>query len=311
MASDHEVLIIGAGPAGLGAAMALGRLSRRALLCDDGRPRNAASAHMNNFPSRDGIDPKDWRRQVRQELEKYKTVQFRQSSVLSVTRDGNLFRATFPEGESLTFRKVLLAYGIVDRLPPLTGLRELWGKSVFHCPYCHGFEVRDTPLGLVANGVFAEHLLPMIASLSPDTVLLTNGPANISAEIRGHAERNRVRLIESPVASLKHMGERLKSVVFEDGTSLERDALFWAPQLPFQAKSSIGEQLGCEKTEMGFYQVNPFGKTTVGGVFAAGDIMTGNHSVLGAAAAGQLAGAGIVSELLNEIFAGGPNDIRA
>lgn len=302
MADSYEVLIIGGGPAGLSAAMTLGRIQRSALVCDDDRPRNAASSHMNNFPSQDGVHPAEWRKQVKKDLEKYKTIHFFRGSVSAVEKDGKEFRATLSSGEVKSFKKVILAYGVLDRPPKIEHLQELWGRSVFHCPYCHGFEVRDTRLGLIANGKFAEHLLPMLRGLSDDVILFTNGSANLSEEFKVQVQKNKIPLIEDRVVVFQHEETRLKNIILENGSKYARDSAFVAPTLPFQCKSNIGESLGCEKDEMGFYRLGLMGKTTVEGVFAAGDIMTPSHSVLGAAAAGQMAGAGAVFELLHEAF---------
>lgn len=304
MTSQYDVLIIGGGPAGLGAAMALGRMSRQVLVCDDNRPRNAPAEHMNNFPSHDGINPAEWRRLVKRDLEKYKTVHFHQGSILAIEKEGAFFRAKLGNGETPKFRKLILAYGVLDKLPPIAGIQELWGKSVYHCPYCHGFEVRGTRLGLIANGKFAEHLFPMIYGLSKDCILFTNGPSELADEFRKGLEARNICLVEGRIHSLSYEGAYLKSIVLESSEVFERDGLFVAPELPFQGKSPIGDELGCEKTEMGFLKVNPFGKTTVEGVFAAGDIVTGQHAVIAAAATGQMAGAAAVSELLQEEFFG-------
>jgi thioredoxin reductase len=302
MASDYDVLIVGGGPAGLAAAMALGRMRRRTLVCDDGQPRNAASEHVNNFPSQDGVHPAAWRTQARTDLEKYETVHFHVGSVRKIAKDGLRFRAEVSSVEPLRFRKVILAFGVVDTLRPIPGLRELWGKSVFHCPYCHGFEVRDKRLGLIANGARAEHLAPMIHSLSHDVILFTAGQAELNAGFKAHLQRKNIPLVEEPIRWLDREEEQLRAVVLENGVVHEREALFLAPTVPYQGRSEIGERLGCEANEMGLYKVSPIGKTTVDGVFAAGDITTGQQSVLGAAATGQLAGAGVVSELLSEDF---------
>jgi thioredoxin reductase len=302
MTSDCDVLIVGGGPAGSAAAMALARMGRSTLLCDDQRPRNAASEHINNFPFQDGVQPERWRRQTRESLEKYQTVHVYQGAVLAIEREGPQFRARLSSGESPRCRKVILAHGILDPLPSAPGFRELWGKAVFHCPYCHGFEVRQTRLGLIANGAAAEHLLPMVYALSTDAILFTNGQADLTSDFRRHLETRKVPLIEGQIKWLAHEDEQLQAVVLESGDVHLRDNLFLAPGVPYQSKSQFGDHLGCEKSDVGLYKVSPIGKTTVDGVFAAGDIVTGQHSVLGAAATGQLAGAGVVSELLKEDF---------
>jgi thioredoxin reductase len=191
---------------------------------------------------------------------------------------------------------------VLDVLPAVPGFQELWGKSVYHCPYCHGFEVRGTRLGVVANGARAEHLFSMVYGLSKDTILFTNGPQDLTSGFERSLEGKKATVIQGAIKWLAREDQQLRAVVLENGEVFERDGLFVAPALPFRSKSQIGERLGCEKTEMGLYKVSPINKTTVEGVFAAGDIVTGHHSVLGAAATGQLAGAGVVSELVMEDF---------
>lgn len=300
MAYDYEVLIIGAGPAGLSAAMTLGRIGRRALVVDDGRPRNAASNHLNNFPTQDGIHPAEWRKKAREDLKKYQSVHTKEDQVLSVTKVGLHFLAQFKDSPELRFRKVILAYGIQDRLPLIPGFQELWGKSVFHCPFCHGFEVRHKPLALVSNGVMAEHAIPLIYALSRDLIVFTNGPAEIPQSLRQQMEKKNILLKEEKITSLNYSKENLESLELEDGSSILREAIFASPILPFQQKSSIGDQLGCEKNEMGLVKINERGATTVPGVFAAGDNMTFQHSVLLAAGHGVVAGSSTIFELVQE-----------
>lgn len=303
MKEIYDALIIGGGPAGLSAAMTLGRMLRSALVCDDNRPRNAPSAHLNNFPTRDGIHPELWREEARKNLQKYATVDFFTGAVSSVTKsEEGVFRAEFSSGSKASFRKVILAYGIQDIPLPLPGFEQLWGKSIFHCPYCHGYEAQGSALGIIANGERAMHLLPMCYGLSEDLVLFTNGKADLSAEQIEMLGRRKVRLEEARITGFRHEGQTLTAVTLEDGRSLERKALFAALELPFRVKSPIGEQLGCEKTEMGLYKVTEFNETTVGGVFAAGDNMSRGHSVLQACANGASAASVVVSHLLKESF---------
>lgn len=276
-------------------------MGRSALICDDGRPRNAPAEHMNNFVSRDGLNPGEWRKTALKDLEKYKTVQFQSGKVLAVQKQDLHFIAQFEAGQK-KFRKVILAYGVQDQLPDVPGFKELWGKSVFHCPYCHGYEVRNTRLGLIANGKFLEHMLPLIDGLSKDTLIFTNEKSDLSDETAEALYKNKIRLIESKITSLNFNGTQLKSVILEDGEEVARDGLFLAPKVPFQLKSQIGTNLGCEKTDFGFYKIDAFFKTTIFGVFAAGDIVTPMHSVLASAASGQVAGAAAVSEILHEEF---------
>ncbi|MGJ4748153.1 NAD(P)/FAD-dependent oxidoreductase [Leptospira sp. SA-E8] len=300
MKFDYEVLIIGGGPAGLSAALALGRMSRTALVCDDSRPRNAASSHLNNFPTRDGIHPAEWRKLVRKDLEKYNTISFFEGSVLSVERSGSGFAAKLSSDKTFHFKKVILAYGVEDKFLPVPGYKELWGKSIFHCPYCHGFEVRGSKLGLIGNGDTLFYMLPLIYDLASDLVVFTNGKAEFKEEQRDLLNRKKIRFIEEKITGFIHEGEKLKSITFENGENVERDALYALPTFPYKLKSKIGEELGCEKDLFGFYKVGERGKTTVDGVYACGDNANGAHSVLLASASGGIAAAGIVHELLSE-----------
>lgn len=302
MQFDYEVLIIGGGPAGLSAAMSLGRLSRTALVCDDNRPRNTPSTHVNNFPSQDGIHPAEWRKKTRKDLEKYKTIELFEGTVLSVQKVDRGFTAQLSSGAIRNFKKVILADGIQDKLPSAPGFKELWGKSIFHCPFCHGFEVRGASLGLIANGELAAHGLPMIYALSRDLIVFTNGKANLSADLQETLRKRNVEVVEETIDHLIYEGEILKAVMLTNGQKKERRALFVAPILPFQSKSSLGESLGCEKTEWGFYKVGERGETTVKGVFAAGDNMTMMQSVLLACASGVAAAAGVIFSLVSEDF---------
>ena len=300
MKNNYEVLIIGGGPAGLSAAMTLGRMSRTALLCDDNRPRNAPSSHVNNFPSRDGIHPAEWRKETRKNLEKYTSVESVTASVTSVQKDTSGFFAQLSTGEQVNAKKIILAYGVVDTLPTIPGFKELWGKSIFHCPFCHGFELRSSRLGFVGNGDLMFHALPMIFSLASDLTVFTNGKATFSAENLALLQKNKITLIEEPIQKLDYENEDLKSVVLNDGKIIERQFLFLSPTLPFKLKSNIGESLGCEKNEFGFYKVNERNQTNVSGIYACGDNMSMAHSVLLAAASGLMAGSVASAELLHE-----------
>ncbi len=301
MKESYDVLIIGGGPAGLSAALALGRMLRSALVCDDRRPRNAPSVHLNNFPSRDGLHPAKWREEARKDLATYETIGVVETSVATVERQApGRFLATFSSGEQATFRKVILADGIIDRLPEISGFQELWGKVVLHCPYCHGFEVRDSPLGVVANDNMTLHMATLCSGLTRDLIVFTNGPSTLPPEGRDALLCKGIAVEETPIARLLHDGEVLKAVVLQDGREIPRRALFAARIPPMETKSKIGEQLGCRKGEDGLYQVTEKNETSVPGVYAAGDNMTRWQTVLSACAQGGWAASSVVSELLHE-----------
>lgn len=302
MKYDYDVLIVGGGPAGLSGALNLARMRRQVLVCDDARPRNAPSSHLNSFPTRDGIDPKEWRKLAKADIEKYGTTDFFNGQVQKIEKASGVFSAELSSGRKVTVRKVILAEGIQDRFPEIPGLKELWGKSVFHCPFCHGYEVQDKKLALLSDAKMGPHMLPMIRGLSSDLVFLTNGEENLDVEFQRHLEKNNIPWISKKISHLESSGEQLKSVHFKDGGQQAFEGIFMTPVLPFQLKSSLGISLGCEITEMGHYKIGLRGETTVPGVFAAGDATTMMQSVLVSSAAGSLAGAAAVHEILAEDF---------
>lgn len=298
----YDVLVVGGGPAGLGAAMALARVSRSVLVCDDNRPRNEAAAHMNNFPSADGMPPSEWRRRAKQDLLKYASVEFAEESVSQIQKAVHDFRVHLANGTNVIVRKVILATGIQDRLPEEPGFKDLWGKAIFHCPFCHGFEVKGQRLGVVGNGAHLEHFIPKIYDLSRDLVLFTNGKSDLPDALVAQLRRLNVPIQEQPIAQFEHDGRQLHHVILKTGERIARDGLFLAPRFPFQQKSPLGDQLGCEKDDVGFFTTALGGRTSVAGVFAAGDIMFGGHSVVNALASGQMAGANAAGELSSEDF---------
>jgi thioredoxin reductase len=306
MKQTYDVLIIGGGAAGLTAALSLGRMRRAVVVFDDGRPRNAPAAHMNNFPGRDGTPPEEWREEIRENLKKYKTVKFEKLSVSSITHHEGGFLATTTTGETYESKKVILAHGVSEQLPTIPGLIDVWGKSVFFCPYCHGFEVQYQPIGVIANGDKAMHVLTMMSALSKNVVLFTDGPSSLNDEQEKILKKNGVVIHTSSVAKLHHRGPQLDAVELKSGEIIKRSALFLIPQLPFKQKSALGFELGCELTDLGLYKVNEKNETSVKGVFAGGDDMTMMHSVLIAASQGMLAAAGANFDLLDQQFRNHP-----
>lgn len=299
LSADFEVLIIGGGAAGLAAALTLGRLRRKVLLCDDQQPRNQAAAHMNNFPGYDGVAPEQWRNQVRLELQKYPSLAVQSSRVIKLAQTEAGFEAQLASGRSVTVQKVLLAYGMKDRLPAIPNLAELWGKTAVHCPFCHGFEFQDQALALLGDSEMALHLLSMLLGLSENLMLLTDGPSQLSPEQKQKIAAKNIHLVETPIQTLEHTGPKLEAIVFADGKRISRDVLYVQTAFPVHLSAHLGEDLGCKVTDFGWYEVDAFGKTTVEGVYAAGDI-AGTHgmSVVNSAAFGSTAGARIAGELL-------------
>src|SRR6266508_3268304 len=225
-----EVVIVGGGPAGLNAALLLGRARRRVLLCDAGAPRNAPVAHLHGFLSRDGLPPSELGRIGREQLGAYGSVELRQVQVeaASTASDGDGFAVTLADGTREAARRLLLATGVVDELPAIDGLAGLWGRGVFNCLYCDGWEVRDQPLAVLGADQRALQLALHLTGWSGDVVWCSNGPlpAPLQQAAGTQLADRGVRLRQEPIASLEGADGRLARIVLASGESVERRAAF-------------------------------------------------------------------------------------
>jgi thioredoxin reductase len=296
-----DVLIVGAGPAGLSAALILGRVCRRVLVIDSGKPRNAPSPESHSFFTRDGTPGEDLRRIGREQLQPY-GVEVLDAEVTDARKEGETFTVVLGDGSRRSGRRLLLATGVTDPLPDIEGLRALWGTGVLHCAYCHGWEVRNQPLAVLADGELAAQIVALVRCLSRDVVLCTHGPADLGGDDRARLERAGIPIREERVVRVEGKDGHLERIVFADGSELARHALF-LPTLPRQ-HSDLAERLGCALTDFGLVQVDAAGLTTVPGVYAAGDLALRKHQVVIASADGAIAGAAINHELAWEEFSG-------
>ena len=301
---QYDVLIIGAGSAGLSAALTLGRCLRRVLVADGGPPRNEHSPAVHGFLSRDGIRPAELLRLGQAQLQPYDSVEVVCLHIDALTKEGRGFRASGHGAaddapRTLTARRVLLATGVSDVLPPLPGFRELWGRGVLHCPYCHGWEVRGQPLAVYGRGRVVTGLALLVSRWSRDVIVLTNGPGHLTPNARRRLRREKIEVREKPVARLiGTAGRELRCVEFEDGTMLERAALFLhAPQ---HQRTPLAAALGARLTGKGAVWVDARRQTSVPGLFAAGDTTPGIQQALLAAAGGNHAAIVINESLTRE-----------
>ena len=301
---DFDVLIIGAGSAGLTAALTLGRCLRRVLLADGGPPRNEASPGVHGFLTRDGIRPAELLRLGHEQLQPYETVEVRCLQIDTLTREGRGFRATGHGSAddtpvTITARRVLLATGVSDILPPLPGFRELWGRGVLHCPYCHGWEVRHQPLAVYGRGRTVTGLALLVSRWSQDVIVVTDGPGHLTPNARRRLRRQKIGIREEPVVRLIGSASHdLRCIQFADGSELERTALFLhAPQ---HQRSPLAAALGARITRTGAVWVDKNAQTTVPGVYAAGDTTPGTQQALLAAAAGNQAAIALNENLTRE-----------
>ena len=301
--TDTEIAIVGGGPAGLSAALVLGRARRQVILFDAGAPRNAPAAAAHNVYTRDGTPPAELNRIAREQLAAYPSVRVRPLLVRDAERlpDGT-FALIDADGGRTTAGVVVLATGVVDELPAVEGLRELWGTGVFHCPYCHGWEVRDQPFVLIAQGARALHLARVLRGWSADITLCPVEGFEVEAEERSALAGLGIR-VRPAVRSLVGDGRgAVADAVLADGSRTGPVAVFTSA--PVRQRSPLPEALGCTLHEEGMFaglvQVDERGFAGVPGVWVVGDASQGFAQVIAAAYEGSLAAAMINNELLFE-----------
>ncbi|GGW57763.1 MULTISPECIES: NAD(P)/FAD-dependent oxidoreductase [Streptomyces] len=299
LADSYEVIVIGGGAAGLSAGLVLGRSRRRTLVVDAGEPRNAPAAHMQGYLSRDGMSPAEFLATGREEIARYGVELVRDRAVDATRDDG--FTVTLAGGRTVRARQLVVATGLKDELPPVEGLAERFGRDVLHCPYCHGWEVRDQAFGVLATSPMSVHQALIVTQWSKDVTLFlhTVTEAELSAEDLRRLAAAGVRVVPGEVAGLVVEDDRLTGVRLGDGSVHAREALFVAPRAV--PRTDLLARLGAEMTEtpFGVYPVvDGRGLTTVPGLWAAGNASGFAEQVINAASRGYRAGAAINGELL-------------
>lgn len=294
----YDAVIVGGGPAGLSAALALGRARKRVLVCDAGPRRNAPAAHMHNFVTRDGTPPDEFRALARQQLESYPNVQLRESRVDNIEGSRGAFQVHL-ESEIVKAQRVILCTGMIDEMLPLEGFRELWGQSIVQCPYCHGWEVRDQVWGCLALNPamvpFAIHL----RGWTRDVIVFTNGAYEVSPADHEQLQTCGVRLETRPIARLLAKNQHLEGLAFADGSTLACSVLFAHPP---QRQVDLIHKLGLALDEHGFVRVDPMlRETSIPGIYAAGDLLTRMQAAIAAAAAGTHAAATLNHDLTADL----------
>jgi thioredoxin reductase len=294
---NWDCIIVGGGPAGLSAALMLGRCRRRVLLCDVGGQRNLRSHAMHGYLTRDGVSPAEFLRLARAELGRYGTVECRELEIVEATREDGRFTICAADGTRLNTRKLLLATGLIDELPPLEGLDALYGTSVHHCPYCDAWEWRDRPLAAYGEGEAASGLALSLTFWSSDVLLCTGGAALPDGAVARLVAAG-VKIREEPVLRLEGRDGRLERIVFASGEPAPRSALFVVAGQ--RQRSPLPERLGCQFTDSGTVNTGTCEVTNVPGLFVAGDASKEAQLIIVAAAEGIEAGMAIHRALMKE-----------
>jgi thioredoxin reductase len=299
----YDVVVVGGGAAGLSGALALTRARRSVLVVDSGRPRNAPAGHVHSYLTQEGVAPSQLLATGRAEVTRYGGELVRGSVATAERLADGRFRLVLDGGTAVEADRLLVTTGLVDELPPVPGLAERWGREVLHCPYCHGWEVRDQAIGILATGPMAVHQALMWRQWSDDvTLFLHTGPEPSEEEYEQLAARG-IAVVDGRVTSVQVTDDRLSGVVLESGHAIARQALVVAPR--FTARATFLAGLGLEPSEQEVNGVvigtriaaDPTGATAVPGVWVAGNVANVTEQVIGAAAAGVRAAAAVNADL--------------
>ncbi|MFI5782299.1 NAD(P)/FAD-dependent oxidoreductase [Nocardia sp. NPDC051570] len=295
---EYEAVVIGGGAAGLSAATVLARARRRVMVLDAGAPRNAPARHLHGFLSRDGMDPAALLAAGREEVSAYGG-EILCARVTSVEQHDGGFRIHCEDGAAFTARAVLVATGLRDELPSVPGVAEQWGTDVLHCPYCHGYEVRDTAIGVLGgdNRPFTVHQAALIRQWSADVIFFPNRIA-LSEDERRRITARGTRIFDGAVTRLVVDDGRLRGVELAGGETIPRSAIFVGPC--FIPRDDLLTGLGCAVGEDGWVSVTGAGRTSIDGVWAAGNVADSPAQVIGAAAAGSRAAIDMNHYLLDQ-----------
>lgn len=297
---EYDVIIIGGSYAGLSAAMALGRALRKVLIIDGGNPCNKQTPHSHNFLTQDGKTPKEISELAKSQVANYDTISFLTDIAIKGEKKANGFEITTQNGSIFQGRKLIFGTGVKDLMPNIEGFAECWGISVIHCPYCHGYEVRHQKTGLFANGDIAYEFGKLLWNWTKDLTIYTNGKSDLSVEQTKTLASRNISIVEKEIVKIDHENGQIQALIFSDGSVQKLDALY--AKIPFIQHSDIPKSLDCEINEMGMLKVDMIQKTSVDGVFAAGDSTNLMRSVANAVYGGNMAGAAVSKELIAEDF---------
>lgn len=294
-----DVIIIGGSYSGLSAAMALGRSLRKVLIIDSGKPCNIQTPHSHNFLTQDGKTPKEISETAKQQVLNYETVKFQQGSVVNVLKESLGFTVITASEEIFKAKKLIFATGLKDIFPEIQGFSECWGISILHCPYCHGYEVKNVETGIILNGEFAYDFAKMISNWTKKLTIFTNGKASFSREQFGKLQENNIQVNQKEISKIIHSEGKIRAIEFQDNSSANVEAVYAKPN--FEQHCKLPEKLGCEINEQGLLKVDNFQKTTISGIYACGD-NSAMRSVAFAVSTGSMSGVMANKDLIFENF---------
>ncbi|WP_327148243.1 NAD(P)/FAD-dependent oxidoreductase [Nocardia sp. NBC_01329] len=302
--NDYDVVVAGGGAAGLNGALMLARSRRRVVVIDAGQPRNAPADAVHGLLARDGTPPAELLETGRAEVRRYGG-QVVSGRIIAAVRDGAGFAITLADGRAVRARRLLVTTGLTDELPDIPGLRERWGRDVLHCPYCHGWEVRDRAIAVLSRGPVSMHQVQLFRQLSDDVVYFTHDQPDPTPDAAERLAARGVRVVSGKVTGIETTDDRITGIRLADGTVVARDAI--AVGTHMVARSEFLDSLGLVAIEHpgGFGRYLPSdatGRTEVPGVWAAGNVTDLPAQVGAAAAAGATAGAQINADLVEEEF---------
>lgn len=296
-----DCAVIGGGPAGLNAALVLGRSRRTTILFDDNKPRNAVTSESHGFITRDGIHPQELKRIAQEEIGKYPDVKIKKQRAVRINKENNLFQVEAADGEIYSAKKVILATGFKENLPEIPRVKEFYGKSLFSCPFCDGWELRDRPLAVIAEGQKALHIAKIVSNWTDDVVVFTNGREVLSLEEKQLLQQKRIRVNEKKITALLGDNGILEKILLEDGSAVLRAGGFVAAE--WKQAASFDSTLGYELNEQGGIETDSWQRTKIEGLYACGDTrMAGPAQIVIAAGEGSMAALAVNAALIEEKF---------
>lgn len=284
----YDVIIIGGSYSGLAAAMALGRALKNVLIVDSGNPCNKQTPYSHNFITQDGNPPFIIASKAREQVEKYPTVSFLKDTVITGSKITNGFKVTTEDELEVTTSRLIFATGIRDVLPQIKEIRECWGISVLHCPYCHGYEVKNETTGIIGNGESGFEMIRLISNWTKDLTLYTNGPSTLTHEQSELLLKHFIKIDERKISELAQSSGHVESIKFTNNESAKVTAIYI--KTPFEQHSKVPAMLGCQLNDEGYLVTNQLQETTTDGIYACGDNSSKMRTVANAVGTGTTAG---------------------